>query len=143
MQLESSFQPFIPSQEKRVEVSEEKLDLLEAVASIKRMISSEFYADPNKRILPEFYQDSSDEGQQRLEHLRRNKFRKGWFTALLGDVQLACRLLDNPAREYLAQKVKELNKEVLATPEVTPVLIAKAEGLARVAVQLSQEKLDG
>lgn len=127
---------------KIVENNEGKLELLEAIVGIKRKISSEFYADPDKRILPEFYNDRSEQGKQRLQDLRRNKFRKGWFTATLGDIQLAAPFLDSPVRDNLLARVEELNKEVVATPEVTYVLIAKAEGLARAALQLLQEKLE-
>lgn len=127
---------------KVVENNEHKRELLEAIVGIKRKISSEFYADPDKRILPEFYNDRSPEGKQRLQDLKRNKFRKGWFTATMGDIQLAARFLDSPVRDNLLARVKELNREVVATPEVTFVLIAKAEGLVRAALQLLQEKLE-
>lgn len=95
---------------KIVENNEQKLELLEAIVDIKRKISSEFYVDPDKRILPEFYNDRSPEGKQRLQDLKRNRFRKGWFMATLGDVQLAARFLDSPVRDNLLARVKELNK---------------------------------
>ena len=130
------------SSKEAVENNEQKQNILEAIADIKRKMSSEFYADPNKRILPEFYKDSSPECKQRLQDLKRNKFRKGWFTAILWDLQLSAKLLDGPKGQYLIERVKEFNKEVVATPEVDYVLIAKCEGLAKVAIKLLHEKLE-
>lgn len=126
----------------KAEDNEEKYEIMEAISDLKRKLSSEFYADPNKRILPEFYNDKSNEGKQRLNDLKKNKFRKGWFTATLGDMQLATRLLDSQTGKILGERVKKFSQEVVAATEVDYVLIAKCEGLAKVTIQLLQEKLD-
>lgn len=124
------------------EKNEQRHEILEAIADIKRKLSSEFYADSSKRILPEFYNDRSQEGKQKLQDLKKNKFRKGWFTATLGDLQLAAKLLDSPTREFWNERIKTFNKEVVAAAEVDLVLIAKCEGLAKATIQLLEEKLD-
>ncbi|MCX6780001.1 MAG: hypothetical protein NT034_02345 [Candidatus Magasanikbacteria bacterium] len=138
-----SYQP--PAQNDNIEKperNENREAVLEAISEIKRKLSSEFYADPTKRILPEFYNDRSDEGKQRLQDLKKNKFRKGWFTATLGDLQLATRLLDGQTKEFWQERIKTFNKEVVAAAEVDFVLIAKCEGLAKATIQLLQDKLN-
>ncbi len=123
------------------EKNEQRSDILESIADIRRRLSSEFYADPSKRILPEFYMDKSEEGKQLLQDLKRNKFRKGWFTATLGDLQLATRLLDSPMKEFWGERLSTFNKEVVAADQVDYVLIAKCEGLAKATIQLLEDKL--
>ncbi len=140
--LEMSQMPAHQDQIESPEKNEQRQEILEAIADIKRKLSSEFYADPSKRILPEFYNDRSPEGKQKLQDLKKNKFRKGWFTATLGDLQFATKLLDSPTRELWDERIKIFNKEVVATAEVDVVLIAKCEGLAKATIQLLQEKLD-
>lgn len=134
--------PSSPDTIDNTEKNEQKPAILEAITDIKRKLSSEFYADPSKRILPEFYNDKSEEGKQKLQDLKKNKFRKGWFTAILGDLQLAAQLLDGQTKELWQERLKIFNKEVVEVVEVDYVLIAKCEGLAKATIQLLQEKLD-
>ncbi|MBI5221335.1 MAG: hypothetical protein HY979_00830 [Candidatus Magasanikbacteria bacterium] len=140
--LELHQPPLSPDIRENPEKNERKQEIMEAIADIKRKLSSEFYADSNKRILPEFYNDKSAEGKQRLQDLKKNKFRKGWFTATLGDLQFAAKLLDGPTSEALNDRIKIFNKEVVVAAEVDNILIAKCEGLAKATIQLLQDKLD-
>ena len=116
-------------------------DMEESIASLKRLaFSNDFYADSNKRILPEFYSDNSDEGKQKLENLRRNKYRKGWFTSVIGQMQLALQLLDGQTKKQLLESIKQLSKEVLLTDQTTSTMITKAESLVGMTIKLLEEK---